>query len=185
MTPTFPRPPPLLRWGAVHGADGRFLGSRLCDLQEHGRSLHNEDGDRPETVTRYCSALSSNRYRTWDTEFKKRDMRTKAHQAVFGRKISSRSLWGFELFTSLTSSSADPKFIAAHLIPDNADRDNDKVYFFFTEKATEEGDREGAIHTRVGRVCAVRCLTACLCAEVYFVAQHVMIFFPRVYSINV
>lgn len=56
----------------------------------------------------------------------------------------------------LASSSADPKFIAAHLIPDNDDRDNDKVYFFFTEKATEAGDREGAIHTRVGRVCAVR-----------------------------
>uniref|UniRef100_A0A7N8XYT9 Sema domain, immunoglobulin domain (Ig), short basic domain, secreted, (semaphorin) 3bl n=1 Tax=Mastacembelus armatus TaxID=205130 RepID=A0A7N8XYT9_9TELE len=48
----------------------------------------------------------------------------------------------------------DPKFIAAHLIPDNDDRDNDKVYFFFTEKATEAGGREGAIHTRVGRVCA-------------------------------
>uniref|UniRef100_A0A665U3S8 Sema domain, immunoglobulin domain (Ig), short basic domain, secreted, (semaphorin) 3bl n=1 Tax=Echeneis naucrates TaxID=173247 RepID=A0A665U3S8_ECHNA len=48
----------------------------------------------------------------------------------------------------------DPKFIAAHLIPDNDDRDNDKVYFFFTEKVTEAGDREGAIHTRVGRVCA-------------------------------
>lgn len=57
------------------------------------------------------------------------------------------------------SSSADPKFVAAHLIPDNDDRDNDKVYFFFTEKATEAGDREGAIHTRVGRVCAVRHFT--------------------------
>lgn len=59
---------------------------------------------------------------------------------------------------SLPSSLPDPKFIAAHLIPDNADRDNDKVYFFFTEKAVEAGDREGAIHTRVGRVCAVRFL---------------------------
>lgn len=58
--------------------------------------------------------------------------------------------------SSLPSSLPDPKFIAAHLIPDNADRDNDKVYFFFTEKAVEAGDREGAIHTHVGRVCAVR-----------------------------
>lgn len=58
-----------------------------------------------------------------------------------------------EIFSSL---SADPRFIAAHLIPDNDDRDNDKVYFFFTEKATDVGDREGAIHTRVGRVCTVR-----------------------------
>ncbi|XP_017163478.1 sema domain, immunoglobulin domain (Ig), short basic domain, secreted, (semaphorin) 3bl [Poecilia reticulata] len=47
----------------------------------------------------------------------------------------------------------DPRFIAAHLIPDNDDRDDDKVYFFFTEKASEGGDKEEAIHTRVGRVC--------------------------------
>ena len=45
--------------------------------------------------------------------------------------------------------------MAAHLIPDNDDRDNDKVYFFFTEKAMEAGDPQGAIHTRIGRVCAV------------------------------
>lgn len=69
-------------------------------------------------------------------------------------------LFGMSTSTSLTSSSADPKFIAAHLIPDNDDRDNDKVYFFFTEKATDAGDREGAIHTRVGRVCAVRIATS-------------------------
>ena len=50
----------------------------------------------------------------------------------------------------------DPRFIAAHVVPDSDDRDDDKVYFFFTEKAMESGDREGAIHTRVGRVCAVR-----------------------------
>lgn len=62
----------------------------------------------------------------------------------------------FELFIIYLFISADPKFIAAHLIPDNNDRDDDKVYFFFTEKASEAGDREGAIHTRVGRVCAVR-----------------------------
>ncbi|GAA6214757.1 sema domain, immunoglobulin domain (Ig), short basic domain, secreted, (semaphorin) 3bl isoform X1, partial [Lates japonicus] len=65
----------------------------------------------------------------------------------------------------------DPKFIAAHLIPDNDDRDNDKVYFFFTEKATEAGDREGAIHTRVGRVCAVSYFLNCLFVDTYFVIQ--------------
>lgn len=47
--------------------------------------------------------------------------------------------------------------MAAHLIPDSADKDDDKVYFFFTERASEAGEREGetAIHTRIGRVCAV------------------------------
>lgn len=66
-----------------------------------------------------------------------------------------------QYFSSLIHSvPSDPKFIAAHLIPDNDDRDNNKVYFFFTEKASEVGDREGAIHTRVGRVCAVSFDTA-------------------------
>lgn len=53
---------------------------------------------------------------------------------------------------------AEPRFVAAHLIPDSADRDDDKLYFFFTERATEttERDDEGAIHTRIGRLCAVR-----------------------------
>uniref|UniRef100_A0A8C1SY34 Sema domain, immunoglobulin domain (Ig), short basic domain, secreted, (semaphorin) 3bl n=1 Tax=Cyprinus carpio TaxID=7962 RepID=A0A8C1SY34_CYPCA len=49
----------------------------------------------------------------------------------------------------------EPRFIAAHLIPDSADRDDDKIYFFFTERATEtaERDDEGAIHTHIGRLC--------------------------------
>lgn len=68
---------------------------------------------------------------------------------------------------------ADPKFIAAHLIPDNDDRDNDKVYFFFTEKASEAGDREGAIHTRVGRVCAVRYFIALFYYYYYFTDETV------------
>uniref|UniRef100_A0A3Q1BUW5 Sema domain, immunoglobulin domain (Ig), short basic domain, secreted, (semaphorin) 3bl n=1 Tax=Amphiprion ocellaris TaxID=80972 RepID=A0A3Q1BUW5_AMPOC len=71
--------------------------------------------------------------------------------SVIFRSMGERSTMRTETDQKLLH---DPKFIAAHLIPDNDDRDNDKVYFFFTEKATEAGDREGAIHTRVGRVCA-------------------------------
>ncbi|NXJ01763.1 SEM3G protein, partial [Psophia crepitans] len=47
----------------------------------------------------------------------------------------------------------DPKFVAAHLIPDNDDRDNDKAYFFFTEKVVEADSKEHAIVSRVARVC--------------------------------
>ncbi|NXG75047.1 SEM3G protein, partial [Baryphthengus martii] len=47
----------------------------------------------------------------------------------------------------------DPKFVAAHLIPDNNDRDNDKAYFFFTEKVVEVDSKEPAIVSRVARVC--------------------------------
>uniref|UniRef100_A0A667XF90 Sema domain, immunoglobulin domain (Ig), short basic domain, secreted, (semaphorin) 3bl n=1 Tax=Myripristis murdjan TaxID=586833 RepID=A0A667XF90_9TELE len=71
--------------------------------------------------------------------------------SVIFRSMGGRSTMRIETDQKLLH---DPKFVAAHLIPDNDDRDNDKVYFFFTEKAMEAGDREGAIHTRVGRVCA-------------------------------
>ncbi|XP_061592587.1 sema domain, immunoglobulin domain (Ig), short basic domain, secreted, (semaphorin) 3bl [Cololabis saira] len=71
--------------------------------------------------------------------------------SVIFRSMGTRSTMRTETDQKLLH---DPKFIAAHLIPDNDDRDNDKVYFFFTEKASDAGDREGAIHTRVGRVCA-------------------------------
>ncbi|NWS13614.1 SEM3G protein, partial [Pachyramphus minor] len=47
----------------------------------------------------------------------------------------------------------DPKFVAAHLIPDNSDQDNDKAYFFFTEKVVEADSKEHTIVSRVGRVC--------------------------------
>ncbi|XP_036388470.1 sema domain, immunoglobulin domain (Ig), short basic domain, secreted, (semaphorin) 3bl [Megalops cyprinoides] len=71
--------------------------------------------------------------------------------AVIFRSLGSRSTMRTETDQRLLH---DPKFVAAHLIPDNDDRDNDKVYFFFTEKAMEAGDGTGAIHSRVGRVCA-------------------------------
>ncbi|XP_071611854.1 semaphorin-3G isoform X1 [Heliangelus exortis] len=47
----------------------------------------------------------------------------------------------------------DPKFVATHLIPDNDDQDNDKAYFFFTEKVVEADSKDLAIVSRVARVC--------------------------------
>uniref|UniRef100_A0A3B4FGT0 Semaphorin 3E n=1 Tax=Pundamilia nyererei TaxID=303518 RepID=A0A3B4FGT0_9CICH len=48
----------------------------------------------------------------------------------------------------------EPKFVGSAVIPDNDDRGDDKVYFFFTER---EMDAEGvtkAVYSRIGRVCA-------------------------------
>lgn len=48
----------------------------------------------------------------------------------------------------------EPKFVGSAVIPDNDDRDDDKVYFFFTERETDgEGVNRGVL-TRIGRVCA-------------------------------
>ncbi|XP_078275529.1 semaphorin-3E-like isoform X2 [Rhinoraja longicauda] len=49
----------------------------------------------------------------------------------------------------------EPKFVVAQLIADNEDREDDKVYYFFTEKALES-DTGGnmAIYSRVARLCA-------------------------------
>lgn len=52
--------------------------------------------------------------------------------------------------------SPDPKFVGSAVIPDNDDRDDDKVYFFFTELETDSEGVKKAVNTHVGRVCAVR-----------------------------
>ncbi|KFP71775.1 Semaphorin-3G, partial [Acanthisitta chloris] len=66
------------------------------------------------------------------------------------RSMGTRSALRTEVDQRLLN---DPKFVAAHLIPDNDDRDNDKAYFFFTEKVVETDNKEHAIVSRVGRVC--------------------------------
>ncbi|XP_062990380.1 semaphorin-3E [Elgaria multicarinata webbii] len=48
----------------------------------------------------------------------------------------------------------EPKFVSNYVIPDNEDREDNKVYFFFTEKALEAEAGAHAIYSRVGRVCA-------------------------------
>ncbi|XP_067090430.1 semaphorin-3E isoform X1 [Osmerus mordax] len=48
----------------------------------------------------------------------------------------------------------EPKFVGSAVIPDNDDRDDDKVYFFFTERGMNAEGVNKAVYTRVGRVCA-------------------------------
>ncbi|NXA05158.1 SEM3G protein, partial [Sapayoa aenigma] len=66
------------------------------------------------------------------------------------RSMGTRSALRTEVDQRLLN---DPKFVAAHLIPDNDDRDNDKAYFFFTEKVVEADSKEHTVVSRVGRVC--------------------------------
>ncbi|KAG9489958.1 hypothetical protein GDO78_005721 [Eleutherodactylus coqui] len=47
----------------------------------------------------------------------------------------------------------EPKFVGSYMIPDNEDKDDNKIYFFYTEKAIES-DGVQAFYSRVGRVCA-------------------------------
>ncbi|XP_068595893.1 semaphorin-3E [Brachionichthys hirsutus] len=48
----------------------------------------------------------------------------------------------------------EPKFVGSALIPENDDSDDDKVYFFFTEKEVDVEGVNKAVYARVGRVCA-------------------------------
>ncbi|XP_019365885.1 PREDICTED: semaphorin-3G isoform X1 [Gavialis gangeticus] len=70
--------------------------------------------------------------------------------SVIFRSMGARSALRTEMDQQLLN---DPKFVAAYLIPDNDDRDNDKVYFFFTEKVAESDGKGRAIFSRIGRVC--------------------------------
>uniref|UniRef100_A0A8C4I851 Sema domain, immunoglobulin domain (Ig), short basic domain, secreted, (semaphorin) 3E n=1 Tax=Dicentrarchus labrax TaxID=13489 RepID=A0A8C4I851_DICLA len=49
---------------------------------------------------------------------------------------------------------SEPKFVGSAVIPDNDDKDDDKVYFFFTEREMDAEGGNKAVYTRVGRVCA-------------------------------
>ncbi|XP_032819456.2 semaphorin-3F isoform X1 [Petromyzon marinus] len=46
----------------------------------------------------------------------------------------------------------EPVFLDMHMIPDSGDRNDDKLYFFFREKATESGNQK-SVYARIGRVC--------------------------------
>ncbi|XP_043934091.1 semaphorin-3F isoform X2 [Protopterus annectens] len=46
----------------------------------------------------------------------------------------------------------DPAFVHVQLIPDSAEKNDDKLYFFFREKLSEAGQTP-AMHSRIGRIC--------------------------------
>ncbi|XP_029103500.1 semaphorin-3F-like isoform X1 [Scleropages formosus] len=46
----------------------------------------------------------------------------------------------------------DPSFVHVHLIPDSAERNDDKLYFFFREKSSEMG-QSPVSQSRIGRIC--------------------------------
>lgn len=48
----------------------------------------------------------------------------------------------------------DPSFIHVQLIPDSAERNDDKLYFFFREKSAEMG-QSPVTQARIGRICLV------------------------------
>lgn len=48
----------------------------------------------------------------------------------------------------------DPTFVHVHLIPDSAERNDDKLYFFFREKSSDMG-QSPVTQSRIGRICLV------------------------------
>lgn len=53
-----------------------------------------------------------------------------------------------------TLSWPDPSFVHVHLIPDSAEKNDDKLYFFFREKSLEMGQSPKS-EARIGRICLV------------------------------
>lgn len=49
---------------------------------------------------------------------------------------------------------AEPSFIHAELVPDSAERNDDKLYFFFRERSAE-APQSPAVYARIGRICLV------------------------------
>lgn len=49
----------------------------------------------------------------------------------------------------------EPDFVASFSVPDTHSPDDDKVYFFFRERAVEAGQWDQRVYSRVARVCKV------------------------------
>lgn len=49
----------------------------------------------------------------------------------------------------------EPEFVDSFSIPDTHSPDDDKVYFFFKERAVEAGQWDKRVYSRVARVCKV------------------------------
>lgn len=54
-----------------------------------------------------------------------------------------------------TVSLSEPDFVGSFSIPDTRSPDDDKVYFFFKERAVEAGQWDKRVYSRVARVCKV------------------------------
>ncbi len=63
----------------------------------------------------------------------------------------------FYLLTIPFISPSEPVFIKIQKIPDSAEKNDDKLYFFFREKSLDaSGGSAPSVLARVGRVCLVR-----------------------------
>lgn len=56
---------------------------------------------------------------------------------------------------TLSLSLSEPEFVDSFSIPDTHSPDDDKVYFFFKERAVEAGQWDKRVYSRVARVCKV------------------------------
>lgn len=52
-------------------------------------------------------------------------------------------------------SPSEPDFVSSFSIPDTHSPDDDKIYFFFKEKAVEAEQWDRRVYSRVARVCKV------------------------------
>lgn len=69
----------------------------------------------------------------------------------------SDKYYPFYLLTIPFISPSEPVFIKIQKIPDSAEKNDDKLYFFFREKSLDaSGGSAPSVLARVGRVCLVR-----------------------------
>ena len=62
--------------------------------------------------------------------------------------------------TEVFSVLSEPEFVGSFSIPDTHSPDDDKVYFFFKERAVEAGQWDRRVYSRVARVCKVQTHTS-------------------------
>ena len=80
---------------------------------------------------------------------------TDLHVYTFTCLHVSQRVGSLLLLKTLFISLSEPEFVSSFSIPDTHSPDDDKVYFFFRERAAEAGQWDRRVHSRVARVCKV------------------------------
>uniref|UniRef100_A0A8C9WII2 Semaphorin 3F n=1 Tax=Scleropages formosus TaxID=113540 RepID=A0A8C9WII2_SCLFO len=69
-----------------------------------------------------------------------------------GKVDSGKGKCSYDPKLNSVSALINPSFVHVHLIPDSAERNDDKLYFFFREKSSEMG-QSPVSQSRIGRIC--------------------------------
>lgn len=163
----------LLRWRAVCRSLCRLHGNGLCHFPYFGDKDRHANRSVQLQMVKWWVSCSASQWLVglWITSciLPTRLSKSSKHVAGMYCKVPGDCIYFWKsghadlhqmiphiVFSDISPHlpTTDPTFIHVHLIPDSAERNDDKLYFFFREKSSEMG-QSPVTQSRIGRICLV------------------------------